>query len=303
MYNEVIASVTDPQYGVSVRERRHARTLVEADRGARARLFGNSYQKLSALGAGSDYSGFIQHLGIASVNLGYGGEGSGGEYHSIYDSYDHFTRFKDPGFAYGSLLAKTAGRMALRIANADVLPIDFSSFHETVAGYVAEVKALADNLRQDAETENRLIRENIYALARDPRRELRLPQPVAPVPYLDFSPLDNSLADLRVAAQAFRSASAGAADLPAERRAALNAVLLRVEQHLLSEKGLPRRPWYRHQIYAPGYYTGYGVKTLPGVREGIEQRNWPEAQEQIRVLAETLKGYTRQVHEATALLQ
>jgi N-acetylated-alpha-linked acidic dipeptidase len=303
MYNEIIASVTDPQYGVSVRDRRHARALVEADRGARARLFGSSYQKLSALGAGSDYSGFIQHLGIASVNLGYGGEGSGGEYHSIYDSYDHFTRFKDPGFAYGSLLAKTAGRMALRIANADVLPMDFGSFQETVAGYVAEVKTLVDNMRQDAETENRLIRDNIYAIARDPRKELQMPKPVESVPYLDFSPLDNALADLRNAAQAFRTASARATALPAERRAALNAVLLRVEQHLLSEKGLPRRPWYRHQVYAPGYYTGYGVKTLPGVREGIEQRNWTEAQEQIRILAETLTGYTRQVGEATALLK
>jgi len=302
MYNEVISAVTDPQYGVSVRERRHARALVEADRNARARLMGNSYQKMSALGAGSDYSGFIQHLGIASVNLGYGGEGSGGEYHSIYDSYDHFTRFKDPGFAYGSLLAKTAGRMSLRIANAEVLPIDFGSFHETVAGYAAEVKAMADNLRQDVEVENRLIRDNIYVMARDLQIEWQLPKPRALVPFLDFSPLDNALASLKTAAQSFRIASAQAPALPAEKRASLNTLLLRIEQHLLTQQGLPRRPWYRHQVYAPGFYTGYGVKTLPGVREAIEQHNWQEALEQIRILAETLRSYTRQVEAAVAIL-
>ena len=302
MYNEVISAVTDPQHGVSVRERRHARALVEADRNARARLMGNSYQKMSALGAGSDYSGFIQHLGIASVNLGYGGEGSGGEYHSIYDSYDHFTRFKDPGFAYGSLLAKTAGRMSLRIANAEVLPIDFGSFHETVAGYAAEVKAMADNLRQDVEVENRLIRDNIYVMARDLQIEWQLPKPRALVPFLDFSPLDNALASLKTAAQSFRIASAQAPALPAEKRASLNTLLLRIEQHLLTQQGLPRRPWYRHQVYAPGFYTGYGVKTLPGVREAIEQHNWQEALEQIRILAETLRSYTRQVEAAVAIL-
>jgi len=302
MYNEVISAVTDPQYGVSVRERRHARALVEADRNARARLMGNSYQKMSALGAGSDYSGFIQHLGIASVNLGYGGEGSGGEYHSIYDSYDHFTRFKDPGFAYGSLLAKTAGRMSLRIANAEVLPIDFGSFHETVAGYAAEVKAMADNLRQDVEVENRLIRDNIYVMARDLQIEWQLPKPRALVPFLDFSPLDNALASLKTAAQSFRIASAQAPALPAEKRASLNTLLLRIEQHLLTQQGQPRRPWYRHQVYAPGFYTGYGVKTLPGVREAIEQHNWQEALEQIRILAETLRSYTRQVEAAVAIL-
>ena len=116
--------------------------MVNADKAARAKLMGNKNIKLSALGAGSDWSGFLQFLGIASLNLGFGGEGNGGQYHSIYDSYDHFTRFKDPGFQYGVALSKTAGRTTMRMANADVLPIDFNSFYKTVNDYVTELKTL-----------------------------------------------------------------------------------------------------------------------------------------------------------------
>ena len=122
-FNEVAASVKDPQTGVSVQERRYARNLASADKSARARIMGNRYMKIGALGAGSDYSPFFQHLGIPSANIGYGGEGDGGEYNSVYDSYDHFTRVKDPGFNYGIALAQTTGRAVLRMANADVLPL------------------------------------------------------------------------------------------------------------------------------------------------------------------------------------
>jgi N-acetylated-alpha-linked acidic dipeptidase len=303
MFNEIISGVIDPNAGVSIRERRYAKMLADADRAARARMAGSSYQKLSALGAGSDYSGFLQHLGIPSMNLGFGGEGSGGEYHSIYDSYDHFTRFKDPGFVYGILLSRTAGRLVLRLANADVLPVDFSSMHETVSGYAAEVKALTDNMRQDTELENRLVKERVFEISKDPTKSDKLPVAKDPVPYLEFSRLDNALVALKAEAQNFKVLSGKAANLPADRRAALNGILYKAERSLLQEQGLPRRPWYRHQIYAPGFYTGYGVKTLPGVREGIEQRNWPEAQSHIELLAKTLENYTAEVRKATSLLK
>lgn len=303
MYNEVISSVIDPNAGVSIRDRRHAKSLVDADRATRSRLIGNSQQRLSALGAGSDYSGFLQHLGIPSLNIGFGGEGSGGEYHSIYDSYDHFTRFKDPGFAYGILLSKTAGRLALRLANADVLPFDFSSLQETVSGYTSEVKTLLDNMRMDTETENRLINDKAFEFAKDPRTPMLAPGLKDPVPYLDFSPIDNALAALKKESARYRSLSAGASRLTPTKRKELNAILYRAEQSLLNAGGLPRRPWYRHTVYAPGYYTGYGVKTLPGVREAIEQRNWTEAQTQIGLLAKALESYTGEVGKASTILQ
>jgi N-acetylated-alpha-linked acidic dipeptidase len=303
MYNEVISSVVDPNAGVSIRDRRHAKTLLDADRATRSRLIGNSQQRLSALGAGSDYSGFLQHLGIPSLNIGFGGEGSGGEYHSIYDSYDHFTRFKDPGFAYGILLSKTAGRLALRLANADVLPFDFASMQETVSGYTAEVKTLLDNLRVDTETENRLINDKAYEVAKDPRTPMLAPKPKEPVPYLDFSPIDNALAELKKESAQYRSLSSGASRLSPVKRRELNGVLYKAEQSLLNAGGLPRRPWYRHTVYAPGFYTGYGVKTLPGVREAVEQRNWSEAQTQIGILSKAIEAYTEEVRKASAVLK
>ncbi len=160
-FNEIIGEVTDPETGVTVRERRYAKSLVDADKTARTKLMGDKSIKLGALGAGSDYSPFLQHLGIASMNIGYGGEGEGGQYHSIYDSYDYFTRFIDPGFAYGVTLSKTTGRTMLRPCGADVLPIDFSSFYKTVSGYVTEVKTLLDNSRTETDQHNKLVKDKI----------------------------------------------------------------------------------------------------------------------------------------------
>jgi N-acetylated-alpha-linked acidic dipeptidase len=182
-FNQVIEDVKDPQTGVSVKERRYAKQLVDADKTSRSKLLGNKYMKLGALGAGSDYSPFIQHMGIASMNLGYGGEDPGGEYHSIYDSYDLFTRFKDPGFQYGIALAKTAGRITMRLANADALPFDFNSFYKTLNDYATEVKTLLDNQRMETESETKMIQENLFAEAKDPKKTYADPVIKQPVPF------------------------------------------------------------------------------------------------------------------------
>jgi N-acetylated-alpha-linked acidic dipeptidase len=301
--NEIADVVTDPQTGVSIKDRRYASAVVNADKTARTKMLGNKNIKLSALGAGSDWSGFLQFLGIASLNLGFGGEGSGGEYHSIYDSYDHFTRFKDPGFQYGIALSKTAGRAMMRLANADVLPVDFSSFQKTVADYVAELKTLADQMRSETETENKMISEKLFDLASDPLKGFRSPKPKDAVPYLNFSNLENTMVQLKNSAEEFQKIYGNGMQLTAEKKKALNELLFKVERALINEKGLPRRSWYKHQIYAPGFYTGYGVKTLPGIREGIEERNWKEAQENIEVVAKTLEVYTNQIKQATELIK
>lgn len=302
-FNEVAASVSDPQTGVSVLERRYARGLATADKDARQKMFGNQYMKIGALGAGSDYSPFFQHLGIPSANIGYGGEGDGGEYHSIYDSYDHFTRFKDPGFQYGVALAQTAGRAMLRLANADVLPFDYSILSNTINDYLGELKGMLDQMRTDAELENKLIKARVFALAADPQKSLTLPKEQSPVPYMEFSQLDNALSAVRASAATLKSAMQEASKLDASQLLKFNACLYQAEQKLLSEQGLPRRPWYRHQVYAPGFYTGYGVKTLPGVREGLEERNWSEAQERIVILAKVLGSFNATLQEAIGILK
>jgi N-acetylated-alpha-linked acidic dipeptidase len=300
-FNEIADDVIDPQTGVSIKERKYASALVNADKASRTKLTGNKTIKLGALGAGSDWSGFLQFLGIASLNLGFGGEGAGGEYHSIYDSYDHFIKFNDPGFKYGITLSKTSGRIMMRMANADVLPFDVSGFFTTVAGYVADLKNLLDNTRTETEQENDMIRNNIYDLAKDPTKTYNAPKTKEAVPYLNFSSLENALVHLKGNTEDLKKQYDKATRLPVEKQTELNGVLYKLERSLLNENGLPRRPWYKHQVYAPGYYTGYGVKTLPGIREAIEQRNWKEAQENIEIVSKTLETYAQQVQLATII--
>jgi len=302
-FNEIADAVIDPQTGVSIKERRYASQMVSGDRAARARLMGNKNIKLSALGAGSDWSGFLQFLGIASLNLGFGGEGSGGEYHSVYDSYEHFTKFKDPGFQYGVALSKTAGRTMMRLANADILPIDFNSFYKTVNDYVGELKTLLDNTRAETEQENKMIADKLYDLAKDPKKGFQTSKPKDAVPYLNFSELENKMAELKTNAEEFQKLYANGTQLSPEKRKELNTILFQVERALINEKGLPRRSWYKHQVYAPGFYTGYGVKTLPGIREGIEERNWKEAQDNILIVAKTIESYTNEVKQATTIVK
>lgn len=282
---EVARDIEDPQTKVSVLERKKAQEAARAGSvAAKKAALSSKGLKLGALGSGSDYSPFFQHLGIPSLNIGYGGEGEGGSYHSIYDSYDHYARFKDPGFAYCHALAKTTGRAALRMANADIVPFDFRSLHKTIQGYAGEVMALTDQLRETTAVENQLIAEKKYVLAADPTEVYHAPTAKEPVPYLDFSSLQNALS-------AFEKAASSNAIAIAKQQgsASLNQALYKAEQVLLSPNGLPRRAWYRHTIYAPGFYTGYGVKTLPGIREAIEQREWKEAQEQIKITAAAIQ--------------
>lgn len=302
-FNEIADAVIDPETGVSIKERKYANAMVSADKAGRMKLAGNKNIKLEALGAGSDWGGFLQYLGIASMNLGFGGEGSGGEYHSIYDSYDMFVKFKDPGFQYGVALSKTGGRTILRLANADVLPIDFNSFYKTVAEYTTELKTLLDNTRAETDAENKMIKDKLFDLAKDPTKIYQSPKLKDDVPFLNFSSLENSLVQLKQSAEEFQGLYGKGTQLSQEMQNQLNTILYKAERSLIQEKGLPRRSWYKHQVYAPGFYTGYGVKTLPGIREGIEQRNWSEAQENIEIVAKTMQTYTVQVQKTLELLK
>ena len=299
--NEVAEDVSDPQTGVSVAERLRALREVRGDRDPGA----DSDLRISPLGSGSDYTPFLQHLGIASLNLGYGGEAGGGSYHSIYDSFDHYTRFGDPEFQYGVALAKTGGRAVLRLAEAEVLPFRFTNFAQHTGEYIDEIAKLADDMRAETERTNRLLESRAYTLAADPTETYVPPAGRAPVPFLNFAPLRNALAHLRTASSAYGKAmdAAGPEALTGQERRQLNELLLHSERRMTTEEGLPRRPWYVHQIYAPGFYTGYGVKTLPGVREAIEERQWDEAAAQIEVAAATLEYLAAAIDEAAAVLR
>lgn len=302
MVNEIAKEVIDPQTGVTVLERRKSADAAQASTvKAKKEILAKKNLSIGALGSGSDYSPFIQHLGIASLNLGFGGEDAGGEYHSIYDSYDHYKRFKDPTFEYGVALAKTAGRATMRLTNADLLPFDFKGFQKTVSTYATEVTSLIETMRESTEVENQMIAEKRYVLANDPTERFNPPASKEAVPFLNFSSLQNAVANLEKSAATFSDLFT-ANPKPNTNIVNLNKLLFQSERKLLSETGLPRRPWYKHTIYAPGFYTGYGVKTLPGIREAIEQRNWKEAQEQIESVTSALIKFSVQVDAANKIL-
>lgn len=298
LVDQISKTVIDPETNVSLFDRRKAHQLVTTTNTAtRKKIMDEKEMKLGAMGSGSDYSSFIQHAGIPSLDLAFGGEGSGGEYHSIYDDYYDFTTFKDPGFHYEVTLAQTSGRAVLRMANADVLPFDFTHLYNTVNRYADELMKLLNDSRESTAIENKLIESGDYKTGEDPTKKYIAPVAKSAVPYLDFSPLQNALAELKKSADSLKvvfddkiknnNVSAG-----------FNQALYQAEQQLLNENGLPGRAWYKHIIYAPGFYTGYDVKTMPGIREAIEQRNWKGAQEQIVVDAKAIERFSDFLKEA-----
>jgi N-acetylated-alpha-linked acidic dipeptidase len=305
--NEVARDATDPQTNVSVRERARALAIVRAasdDDRREARDRGNL--RIAALGSGSDYTPFLQHLGVASLNIGFDGEDSGGSYHSIYDSIAHYERFGDPGFAYGAALARVGGVATLRLAEASWVPMTAKPLAETVGRYVQEVTKLAETERSSIEEQNRKVRERSWQLAADPTETFVAPALKPEAPYLNLSPLLNASAKLTAAAEKFDAAVVDAKNQSrlgsADTAQRLDAELQTLEPSLTHDAGLPRRPWFVHMIYAPGFYTGYGVKTLPGVREAIEQHAWPEAEAQAVQAASAITRAASVLDRATAIV-
>jgi len=316
LVNAAAADVTDPETKVSVQARMRAAMRVdgasphakpESKHDAEIAAKGGDLP-IGALGSGSDYSAFLEHLGIASVNIGFGGEDDDdGIYHSRYDSFDHFDRFGDPGFKYEVALAQVAGRMVMRMADADLLPMRFGDFSATLDHYVAQLHKVADEEREKAENQHKLLDAHDYELVTDPTRPVAPPERLSDVPKIDFAPLDAAAKNLKSSAEAFQAAyAARAADgfaMPAKQSARINELMGRMEQTLTDPDGLPGREWFKHMIYAPGLLTGYGVKTVPGVREALEARNWQQADQYAAVTAKVLDGYRAELDVITALLK
>ncbi len=297
-FNQVMADVKDPQTGVSIKTRFKAGlTILGTDKQKKA-MEGREDIRLYPLGSGSDYTPFLQHLGIASANISFSGEGVGGSYHTLYDTYEHYTTWRDPGLAYGIALAQVAGRATLRLANADILPFDFVSFADSVAMYIDELEELADKMREDTAETNTLIEDGTYKIALDSTKSLGPPVQHNEVPHFNFAPLKNALSRLQKAAQSITE-TIGSEDLSKSELAKLNKGLYTSERRLTRQEGLTGRTWYKHHIYAPGYYTGYGVKTIPGVREAIEIRHFEQVPEQIQIAAGVLDSLSAQLEALT----
>ncbi len=285
--NGVARAIQDPEKGMSVWKRSQLLQISKARSPEdRAEIRRRPDLRIGALGSGSDYTAFIDHLGIASLDLGYGGEDGGGIYHSVYDDFYWYTHFSDKDFGYGQALAQTGGTAILRFADADLLPFDFGGFTETIQRYLSELKKLQSSMREEICERDKEIEEGVFTAISDPQKSSVPPSREELPPYLNFAPLDNAVEKLSRSTERFEEdlnklKQAGNNSLNGNALRKLNRQLMMSERTLTSPEGLPGRPWFRHMVYAPGMYTGYGVKTIPGVREAIEQKQWKEADDQI----------------------
>ena len=290
-FNQVIEEVDDPRSAISLKERRRAHDLIYGDEKEKATARDRADLRIYPLGSGSDYTPFLQHLGIASANINFGGEAEDGSYHTLYDTYEHYTKFQDPGLMYGATLAKVTGHAALRLANAPRLPFEFKGFADNIALYVGELEELASSMREETDEINQLLDDGTYAAAINPYKLIRVPARKEPVPHFNFAPLKNALDRLQQAADRYDEAAEGRTGVSSK----INNLLFTSERLLTRDAGLGGRPWYKHHIYAPGFYTGYGVKTIPGVREAIEEREYEKVAPQITIAASVLNDMAARI--------
>jgi len=216
--------------------------------------------RVGTLGSGSDFTPFIQHMGVPSTDVG--SEGPYGVYHSAFDNYNWFIKNADPTFVYEQEMARVFGLEILHMADTDLLPYDYALYGHQIAGYIADASAKA--------------------------REKKFTLNMAPA-----AAAANRLAAIGEKIHALQLSGTGVAS-PAK----LNAALRQAENALLSDAGLPKRPWFKHTIYAPGEYTGYAAVVIPGVNEGIEQDDPARAQAQLDILTAGLQHAAAELEDA-----
>jgi N-acetylated-alpha-linked acidic dipeptidase len=307
--NGVARDIEDPEKKISVWKRSQLQRIQDASSPEeRQEARERPDLRIGALGSGSDYGAFVDHLGIASLNVGYGGEDGGGIYHSIYDDFYWYTHYSDTSFVYGRALAQTAGTAVMRLADAELLPFDFSNFADTIHKYVEDLKKLLKSKQDEARELNKELEEGLFTATADPKKTFVPPKPEEVPPYLNFAPLENATEALTQSAQRYGKAvekanANGGAVLASASLSSLNALLIQSERKLTNPEGLPGRRWYKHEIYAPGVYTGYAVKTMPAVREPIEQKKWKLAEEGIVEVGGILAAEAAVINAAAAELE
>jgi N-acetylated-alpha-linked acidic dipeptidase len=311
--NGVARDIEDPETKMTVWQRAQLSKIAEAKsaedpKELRKELRQRADLRIDALGSGTDFTAFLDHLGIATLDLGYGGEDQEGIYHSVYDDFYWYTHFSDTGFVYGRALAQTVGTSVMRLADAEVLPFDFVDFADTVGMYTKNLEKLLADKQNEIRERNQELDEGMFKATFDPRRSTVAPVREEVPPHLNFAPMQNAVESLTRSAQHYqqalsqKQASLGDAAV-AVTLGALNRNLIESERRLTNADGLPRRPWYRHLLYAPGVYTGYGVKTVPGVREGIERKNYAEAEQEIVRVAKALEDESALIESAARGLE
>ncbi len=297
--NQIEREIQDPEKNISVWKRAYLRRLGRAGTAQdREELRDRADMRIGALGDGSDYAPFLDHAGVASLNMGFGGEAGGGVYHSIYDDFYWYTHFGDPKFVYERALAQMAGTTVMRFADADLLPFDPSGSADTIKRYVGELKTELKKQQDEAHERDRQIDEGVFTATADPEKQFVPPPKQAVPPFLNFAPLENGSEAYTRAADRYKKAVArlnenSGAAWQSPRLKDINSQLLLIERTFTNADGLKERPWFKHQIYAPGAYTGYGVKTIPAVREAMDEQKWKDADDGSAIVGAIL------MHEAS----
>ena len=311
--NGVARDIEDPETKMTVWQRAQLSKIAEAKSAKdpmelRKELRQRADLRIDALGSGTDFTAFLDHVGVATLDLGYGGEDEQGIYHSIYDDFYWYTHFSDTDFVYGRALAQTVGTSVMRLADAEVLPFDFVNFADTVGMYTKNLEKLLADKQEEIRERNQELDEGMFKATFDPRRPTVAPVREEVPPHLNFAPMQNAVDSLTRSAKHYqqalsqKEASLGD-DAVTAKLGALNRELMESERRLTNAEGLPRRPWYKHLLYAPGVYTGYGVKTVPGVREGIEQKRYAEAEQEIVRVAKALEDDSALIESAARQLE
>jgi len=295
LINDVTRDIQDPEKLISVQQRARLQRIARARNAEeRAETRKSDDVRIRALGDSSDFTAFINYAGISALNIGYGGEDDADAYHSIYDDFYWYTKYVDTDFSYGRALAQTGGTAVMRLADAGVIPYEYNAEAETIGRYVTDLEKLLKD-KQDEITERNLeLQEGVFTATADPRKTSVPPPAKAVPPFMNFAPLKNGVEAIKKSAERYQAAftkwQTAGSDLPARTAAALNADLIQIQRTFLTEKGLPERPWFKHQVYAPGAYNSYGAKPIAAVREYMDQEKWKEADAQIPMVGQVLEN-------------
>jgi N-acetylated-alpha-linked acidic dipeptidase len=307
--NGVARDIEDPETKMTVWQRAQLNKIADAKSADdKKELRQRADLRIAALGSGTDFTAFLDYVGVATLDLGYGGEDEQGIYHSIYDDFYWYTHFSDTDFVYGRALAQTVGTSVMRLADAEVLPLDFVDFADTVETYTKDLQKLLADKQEEARERNEELDEGMFKATFDPRRPTVAPPREEVPPHLNFAPLQNAVDSLTRSAKRYQQALAHEQanlgdDAVASRLGALNRELIESERKLTNVDGLPRRTWYKHLLYAPGVYSGYGAKTVPGVREGIELKKYAEADQEIVRVSKALEDEAALIDSAEKELE
>jgi N-acetylated-alpha-linked acidic dipeptidase len=301
--NDIASEIQDPEKHVSVQQRAHLRQIARTtNTEERSEIRKSTDFRINALGDGSDYTAFQDYAGISSLNIGFGGENDADAYHSIYDDFYWYTHFVDTDFSYGRALAQTGGTAIMRLADAEIIPYEYNGQADTIARYVKELQKLLKDKQDEISERNLELKEGVFTATSDPRKTY-VPPPAKPVPpFMNFAPLQNGVEAIKKSAERYQAAfakwQASRTDLPASTVAALNADLMEIPRTFLTERGLPERPWFKNQVYAPGAYTGYGAKPIAAVREYMDQEKWKEADAQVPMVGQVLENVAAAISKA-----